>query len=129
VVKIGGDNSSWEFSGWQKGIDFVLDENFTCDVILFANDAFYAYGWSIFEKAAEYNLPYLAHISGSALGQLDTKGYAMTALGYDVTSWLCTNSFFLPTKIVKAIETLVSVDDLILSNILPDNYEKGRCFF
>src|ERR1022692_3531464 len=37
---LGGDNTYLEFSGWQKGLEFVRERGLTGDVCLFANDTF-----------------------------------------------------------------------------------------
>jgi len=38
VYILPGDNSNWEFSGWQKGLDYIR-KNIDCDLILFTNDS------------------------------------------------------------------------------------------
>ena len=37
---ISGDNKHWEFSGWQKGINFLKQQKLKYDVLLLANDTF-----------------------------------------------------------------------------------------
>ena len=44
LTYIDGDNTLWEFSGWQKGLEYAKENNIEYDAVLFANDAFIAPG-------------------------------------------------------------------------------------
>ncbi len=128
VFRIGGDNSSWEFSGWQKGVELLEENNIEYDVILFANDAFLAYGWSILEKDLNLELLRVAIRNNSAIGQVDTKGIKLEAFGQDVSNWICTNCFFMPRKIVEGIGTVVTIDENKLNKVVNKKYSKESYF-
>jgi hypothetical protein len=128
IFRIGGDNSSWEFSGWQKGIGFLKENGISYDVVLFVNDAFLAYGWTMLEKAVELDLPKIALEKQSVIGHIDTKEIPMRAMGHDVSSWICSNAFFVPKRALEKMDSLVSVDNEKLNSILDEEYVEGCVF-
>jgi|WetSurMetagenome_2_1015567.scaffolds.fasta_scaffold00204_12 hypothetical protein len=111
IYRIDGDNSCWEFSGWQKGLACLRDNKFSYDAVLFANDAFLAYGRNLIEHPQTLNIKKWFLTGNSMMGQIDTKGYHMEIRGNDVSSWICTNCFFLTKRIIDAIGSVVSVND------------------
>lgn len=122
VVYINGDNSAWEFSGWDRGLEYIRKNKIDFDVALFVNDAFLANGWTLLDKVAELNLAKIAFEQKVAIGHVDTKGYTMEIFNKDVSSWICSNVFFLPKEIANSLKTLVSVDDLKLNSIIQDEF-------
>lgn len=124
IYLIGGDNSSWEFSGWDRGLDFAKQNRIKFDVVLFANDSFFSYGWSILENGAKYKLPDIAYRNKAIVGQLDTKNYPMDALGYDVSSWICTNAFFIHKEIVDKLVKVAYLSDFDLDMIISKDFNE-----
>jgi len=128
TYRIDGDNSSWEFSGWQKGIDYLRQNNINYDAVLFANDAFFAYGWSLLEYSNKLNLCKWLLNGNSMMGHIDTKNIELEVFGNDVSNWICTNCFFLPRRIIEQIDNIISVNDekldAIVSNIFPGGFEE-----
>ena len=56
---LSGDNTNWEFSGWQKGLIYIK-ENIECDLIMFLNDSLRSYKHEIlrmkrFEEMLKYS--------------------------------------------------------------------------
>lgn len=48
---IKGDNSSYEFSGWDTAVDFLKNSGITADYIIFANDTFCHHRkWGFYQK-------------------------------------------------------------------------------
>lgn len=122
AFRLGGNNSDWEFSGWQRGLDVLKKENVGYDVVLFANDAFMAYGWSLLETHASTQLVEFAARHSAAIGQIDTKGVPLNAFGKDVSSWICTNCFVMPKVVIQSLGSLVSIDETGMEDIVPKEY-------
>ena len=90
---LSGDNTNWEFSGWQKGLTYVK-ENIDCDLILFINDSLRSYRYKMLE------MPCLGEMFKSCvkrnllLGKVDSTGRGNFGfLGYNLNAWVCTNVF------------------------------------
>lgn len=126
IYFIGGDNSSWEFSGWDKGVAFAKQKKLNFDVVLFANDSFFSYGWSILENCARYKLPDIAYRKKAIVGQLDTKNFLMNAFGYDVSTWICTNTFFIHKEILEKVVPLAHLSDTDLDMIVSKSFDKKK---
>lgn len=108
VLTIGGDNSLWEFSGWDHGIDFVK-KNFSMSsktMILFANDTFHR---RIYKNSKNFldvfDKPILIgeNIIESAIGYLDDFPKDVSLCGMKYRSWIRSNIFFLPISVVDKI--------------------------
>lgn len=125
MYRINGDNSNWEFSGWQKGINYLRQNNIHYDAILFANDAFFAYGWSLLEYSNKLNLNKWLQNGNSMMGHIDTKDIELEVFGSDVSHWICTNCFFLPKHILEKMDSIVSVSDEILDTIVSHKFPGG----
>jgi hypothetical protein len=123
IYFIGGDNSSWEFSGWDKGLNFAKQKGIKFDVVLFANDSFFSYGWSILENGDKYKLPNIAYHNKAIVGQLDTKNFPMDALGYDVSTWICTNAFFMHKEILDKLVQVAYLTDIELDMIISKDFD------
>lgn len=124
IYRMGGDNSNWEFSAWQKCLNFLRKENVPYDAALLSNDAFMAYGWNFIEKNASVELIRRAIANRSVIGHIDTKGYPMNAMGYDVSNWICTNCFIMPREIIDGMGTIVSVNNEKMDQIIDSRYEE-----
>lgn len=122
---IGGDNSAWEFSGWDKGLEFANKNDIDYDIVLFVNDAFFAYGWSILENAATYKLANITKNHEAFMGQLDTKGYPMKIYGKNVSSWICSNAFFMHKKILNLLDKITSVVENDLNYFLYKSFNES----
>ena len=124
--RLGGDNSIREFSGWQKGLDFLNSSNFNYDIILFVNDSFLCYDGSFLKKANILTV-IKALINNSVIGQIDYHNEKVELLGYDTTEWIRTNCFFVPKKIIKDINNVYTVDNEKLNEFIDEDY-CGRYF-
>lgn len=98
---LSGDNTNWEFSGWQKGLNYVR-ENIDCNVILFANDSLRSYKYKMLE------MPYLEEMLEYSIkqnlltGKIDSTGQGdFSFLGYNLSTWVCSNVFAGPNKIFE----------------------------
>ena len=131
LYRMDGDNSAWEFSGWRKGLTYLQRRHIDYDAVLLANNAFFAYGWSLLEFADKINLPAWLLQGHSVMGHIDTKDIYLEVFGYDVSRWICTNSFFLSRRAIEEIGDIVSLNntdmDDIISPQFPGALEKKDC--
>lgn len=119
---VGGDNSDWEFSGWQRGVQVLNQLNIKYDVILFINDAFLAYGWSILQNPRLDEIISKIMVCKALVGQLDTKGTKLESVGNDVSEWICTNCFFVAYDLLQIIESVVSVHYSEMDSFIDSEY-------
>lgn len=122
ILTVGGDNRYREFSGWQKGVEIIDRLNIPCDLVLFVNDMFLAPGESFLKDYASHDLFQKSLCSRAIIGRIDTAGQYYTALGHDVSRWVCSNCFIAPKTAIDAVNTLVSVrEDLnnFLEKVFP----------
>ena len=133
IIRIAGDNSDGEFSGWQKGVEFLQDKKsnyFKTDIVLFANDAFLNPGPIFLEDYATLNLLLKSILTGSVIGRIDRHAKDnLSLLGYDVSEWVCTNCFFMPLNVLNGINnTIISLkeDDI---NMFVEQYEYDKRYF
>ncbi|OGP55713.1 MAG: hypothetical protein A2Y65_03105 [Deltaproteobacteria bacterium RBG_13_52_11] len=125
LCRIDGDNSGWEFSGWQRGLSYLRNNNINYDAVLFANDAFFAYGWSLLEYSDRINLSKWLINGNSIMGHIDTKNIQLEVFGNDVSEWVCTNCFFLPRRIIEKLDSVVSLNDDKLHSIVSEKFPGG----
>jgi hypothetical protein len=108
---ITGDNSYFDFSGWDKGYSFALENNLISDetLILFANDTFFKRNYSdgenylnVFSKDIIKN----KNLKESAIGYIDDfpKDVIINEIKYN--SWIRSNIFFIPSNIMKDLKKL-----------------------
>lgn len=140
VLLLPGDNSLWEFSGWDKGTKYVL-ENISFskdDVFLYVNDTFHLRSYSgganfidVFDK------PILdgVNVLESAVGYLDDFPRTVTLREITYKAWIRSNIFFLPRGIAERVfpmrfdpgnESIFSSDFQEFwgkSNIISDNWK------
>jgi len=110
-----GDNTSYEFSGWQVGIDNAEP----LPVWLFANDRYetvdYPYAKLLTSRVLEF-----VRRERAAVGKLDAFPIPVISRGLVVSPWLRTAFFLISSEALDATGGLVSVDE-------PDVASWGRC--
>lgn len=109
--KINGDNSLWEFSGWQKYVDLIRKEDLEYDAIIFANDSFLAPAGSMVglekilsDEALEASVKYT-----SIVGAFAGAGFNGVIDGYYIPDYVRTHCFIIPRYLIEKIGTVVSV--------------------
>lgn len=121
IFVVGGDNSSHEFSGWQRGINTLASLNCQYDLALIINDAFLKPGPSFLQDYATPELLQKSLSEKKIIGRIDSVFQHYTLFGYDVSSWVCTNCFFVPKKALDALENMVQFNKRI-GEIFPATY-------
>lgn len=108
---INGDNSYFDFSGWDKGYQFAIEKfNITNEtVFLFANDTFFQRNYSdgenfldVFNKKIIEN----KNLTTSALGYIDDFPKPVIINNIRYNSWIRSNIFFIPSLVMKDIKKL-----------------------
>lgn len=107
-----GDNSLWEFSGWDYGWKLVSAEYRPSpkDMVMFANDTFFRRNYSVggvsyldaFDKKnlVDFDAGY------GAIGYLDDFPREVELLGIRYISWIRSNIFFLSCELVASLGKL-----------------------
>ncbi len=122
IFMVGGDNSSREFSGWQRGINTLTSLQCHYDIVLITNEMFFKPGPSFLQDYATHELLNKSLSEKKIIGRIDTSFQNYTLFGYDVSSWVCTNCVFIPKKAVDALGNIVLINDNIHEIIL-HNYD------
>ena len=124
---INGDNRLWEWTGWQRGIDYLKENNIDYDAIIFANDAFMAPGGvsDLYGIICNPENIMAAIEQGKMLGS--ECGYPVYGDyiidGYKIETYKRTNCFVIPQKVIEKLKTIYHKDlDFYLSYI-PKNPE------
>ncbi len=129
TIYLQGDNNNWEFSGWQKGIEFVRSRGIPFDVVLFADDAFEAAEPSYLRN---HNLEWLilkCHLVKAVFGLIGTLWEGVQIYGKSSRAWLGTSAFFVPKEVVDKLSNVVSVDENSINTYLPKEFPKtGEIF-
>lgn len=121
IFVVGGDNSSHEFSGWQRGINTLASLNCQYDLTLIINDAFLKPGPSFLQDYATPELLQKSLSEKKIIGRIDSVFQHYTLFGYDVSSWVCTNCFFVPKKALDALGNMALINGHI-DEIFPTSY-------
>jgi hypothetical protein len=124
VYTMGGDNTRREFSGWQKGLEAINLLKLKCDLLLITNDMFLKPGPSFLQDCSSKEILKRCVEGNKIIGRIDTVNQQYSVFGYDVSSWICTNSFFSPKPALDQLKSVVLIDDNI-HDILARNYS-GR---
>lgn len=129
TVYMQGDNTDWEFSGWQKGIAFARENRLQYDVALLANDSFQVNGTPfITNHNIEWSVLKSYYLS-AVIGFVETRWQKARIKDKVVRIWLRTDCFFVPKRVVDALGTLVSVDQASLDEYLPKTFSAGDIVF
>ena len=128
VLTIGGDNSLWEFSGWDRGIRY-LDSHFdnkTKSLILFANDTFYRRTYKDGVDFLDvFDAPIIEKkdLMNSAIGYLDDFPKEVSLNGIKYKSWIRSNIFIIPYHIAIKLHPLsLAFDDSKVFSDVPNEF-------
>ena len=110
-IVIGGENSMFEFSGWDRGVRYMLKNMGAGDstLVFFANDTFHRRAYKdggdfldVFDRAIVENRDFM----NSAIGYLDDFPKNVVLNGIVYNSWIRSNIFILPANLVKKLYPL-----------------------
>nr|MBF0223156.1 hypothetical protein [Desulfobulbaceae bacterium] len=118
---VGGDNTFREFSGWQKGLEALNKLKIPCDVVLITNEMFLKPGPSFLQDYSSAEILQHSVDDKKVIGRIDCAQKQFRLFGYDVSSWICTNCFFVPKHALDSLTNFVLLGENI-SSILKDSY-------
>jgi hypothetical protein len=107
---IAGDNTSWEFSAWDRGIEFAGDDLDRFDFIHFATDAFEQFN-AEFPSRFDTRMLEALRFGPCAAGHIDFYNEPAELFGRTVQSWIRSSFFFVRPREVRALGSMVSVTD------------------
>jgi glycosyltransferase involved in cell wall biosynthesis len=107
---LGGDNSCWEFSGWQKVVNAHRSELRQYDVIHFVTSAFNKLYTRYLDHFSEDQLDLVVR-DRVCLGHIDSYDEPIEILGEMSQSWIRTCFFFLSPASLSKVGPLVSFND------------------
>lgn len=121
-----GDNSSWEFSAWDQGIQYI-EKKYKIkndDVIIFANDTFCQHRhFSYLDKVIfAKNFKKLYQYSDIVVGDVDSFGESFSILSKVGNKWISTYLFGMRYSTAKKCFPFSSLIDME-KNILIENGE------
>lgn len=107
---IGGDNTVFEFSGFDRAIEHVGTSVWSYDLVHFATSAFNTLYVAYLER---FTAPLLSAIVGrpACCGHIDCYNEPVEALGFRHQHWIRSCFFFLPPVEAMALGGFVSVRD------------------
>ncbi|MEM7582928.1 MAG: glycosyltransferase family 4 protein [Acidobacteriota bacterium] len=100
LIQLGGDNSAWEFSAFDRGVEFLSRHGLGTKVYAFATDAFQAYGTSYLDLIDDRTLHDSLTLK-AAIGWIDSFGQDLALLDYRYREWMRTSLFFMPAELLK----------------------------
>ena len=119
---IGGDNTYLEFSGWQKGLEFVRERGLTSEVCLFANDTFL--NESMFHRrmvdAAAFRCAVKYH---AMVGKQMIAPVAGEIFGNPLIPYIRTHLFMLPFRVLERLGSLLSLDARAIDQLFLSRYD------
>ena len=113
---IPGDNSTFEFSGWDAGYKYLINNfivDHDADLILYANDGFYrtdfADGGKQYIDFFDDKILRVEHrdITSLAIGYLDDFPKEVSLMGINYRSWIRSNLFILSANVSKKLHPIV----------------------
>ncbi|MBM2815537.1 MAG: glycosyl transferase group 1 [Ignavibacteria bacterium] len=126
IHRISGDNSFNEFSGWQKGLNYLGANNFNYEVILFITETFLQYDdVFLFSYAITAIKRCIRYGSMTGIIDKDKKRKELRLFDNHIKCWLRTSAFVLSKDYVPKFK-LLWVDSNTLDKFIPEKYEPEK---
>ena len=106
---IGSSNASWEFSAWDRGIEYVGQRIQQFDLVHLVTSAFKALDCSYLDVFDSLLLTALQDGAPAALGHIDYYPEPVVVLGRSLQAWIRSSWIFLPPQEVQLLGSLISV--------------------
>ena len=119
ITYLTGDNTLVEFSGWQKGIDYLHENDIEYDAILFVNDAFLAPGHNEIVNIINDDSVLKCVKQDTMIGSLCDSYYGKCEInGYESQDFIRSNCFILSKTLLQKLGTLWSIDKSFLDRCI-----------
>jgi hypothetical protein len=107
-VLIGGSNSAWEFSAWDRAIEFLGKRILDFDLVHLVTSAFQQLYTAYLER---FDIHMLAAVRGRAVavGHIDRYNEPVRMFGWVSQSWLRSSFLFVPPAELRLLGSLVSI--------------------
>ena len=105
LVHLGGDNSGWEFSAFDRGLAWLRREGREADAYVLATDALLAYGEDYLDLL-DREVAGRGLLATSCLGWMDSFGEPCRILDHDYEVWMRTSLLFMPGTLVERMRPL-----------------------
>jgi hypothetical protein len=105
---VAGDNSAYEFSGLQAGIDAARTRGIVTDVWVLANDRYRADDWPFLRYLTVPMVQAAMEIRG-IVGHIDGYPRAVSSNGYSIRRWVASSFLVMPDAVLDLCSPLVSV--------------------
>jgi hypothetical protein len=96
VWETGGDNSSWEFSGWKRGLRSIQQLGLSPQVVVFVNDACLNHRRDELYYRMRFDWRSLTCARSGLVGCLDRSYSQHIMFGHDVSTYVRSNFFAMP---------------------------------
>lgn len=133
-IELIGDNSAYEFSGWDRGIKYLKQSKVDYDVCLFVNDSFVTNSYFQNKELLSIDTINKCMQNNALVGKIDRldrldeyKDLEYTINNKDVTSWVRTNLFYMTKPIIEQLGQLTTYNKNKLNDYMSENY-KGAPF-
>ena len=107
-VIIGGDNSAWEFSAWNKGLEHLGEEIWSFDLVHLVTSAFDSLYNVYLERFNEQMLRAIAE-QPVCLGHIDCYNEPVSLFSFKSQHWLRSSFLFARPTEVKILRSLISL--------------------
>jgi len=119
AIKIKGDNSHWEFSGWDAGIKYLKDHDIEYDVVLFVNDSFQNPAHNSVLSVINDNRIEECHKEKSfsgGRGGLEEFNFILD--NYNVSTWNRSCCFLMSKYILDRIDSICYADENFINKCI-----------
>lgn len=126
---IGGDNTLWEFSGWQKGVECLNSNEINYDCIIFANDSFLAPAGGSSDLSGIINNQSIneSYYTNSLIGELVGKDTNAVIFGCYIKDYIRTHCFIMPKELVQKLNSIPTIGIDALNQCIDETYQ-GKYF-
>jgi hypothetical protein len=105
LTHLGGDNTDWEFSAFDRGVDWARRNLGSPEVFALVTDACLAYG----DEYLEHLRPPVAEVAlrgPACVGWIDSFGETCSILGHQYDAWLRTSFLIIPDEVLRSLQPL-----------------------
>jgi hypothetical protein len=111
LFHVGGDNSAWEFSAFDKGLAWLAGQGRRADVYALATDALLAYGEDFLDLVDDQVVDCCLR-RPACVGWIDSFMERCEILGHAYDAWLRTSLLFISGEVLAEVRPLASrLDD------------------